>query len=244
MSFWLLCCYALKCFRCRVVFPCAFLFAKVHLPPELNPRPTPTIASQISASDGPGLPSRLLPLHPWCGWSRTRFSRLLHFPLGLLLLSVEPAADEEALQRYPSLLLPCSCPLPPPGIGLSRARIAKKKGRKSKKDFFYVDVDLPLTVKPSTWVRHATPPPLSFSLPSFCLSPSPPLTCAALVFHKFFTLFKPKTRRNSFDYVMSSQVPQSSSPLSSLSAHCLVIYALTGGSTKPDVTWPQQSALS
>lgn len=128
---------------------------------------------------------------------------------------------------------------PSPGIGLSRARIAKKKSRKSKKDFFYVDVDLPLTVKPSTWVRHATRPPLSC-----CLSPSLPLTCAALVFHKFFTLFKPKTRRNSFDYVMSSQVPQSPSPLAPVAAHCLVIYALTGGSTKPDVTWPQQSALS
>lgn len=124
------------------------------------------------------------------------------------------------------------------------AQPCQNRKKRKEKDFFYVDVDLPLTVKPSTWVRHATPPPCPHAYPSFCLSPSPPLTCAALVFHKFFTLFKPKTRRNSFDYVMSSQVPQSASPLSSLSAHCLVIYALTGGSTKPDVTWPQQSALS
>lgn len=108
-------------------------FAKVHLPPQLNPRPTPTIASQISARDGPGLPSLLLPLplHPWCGWSRTRFSRLLHFPLGLLLLSVEPAADEEALQCRPSSLqLPPFPPLPPPLLVLVSAVPESQKKRR------------------------------------------------------------------------------------------------------------------
>lgn len=119
----------LRCFSFCVSFP------KVHLPPQLNPRPTPTIASQISARDGPGLPSLLLllplPLHPWCGWSRTRFSRLLHFPLGLLLLSVEPAADEEALQCRPSSLqLPPFPPLPPPLLVLGSAVPESQKKRR------------------------------------------------------------------------------------------------------------------
>lgn len=60
--------YALKCFR----YPLLFWFRR-----EKSICQPPSLAETWQ---------------PWCGWSRTRFSRLLHFPLGLLLLSVVAVA--------------------------------------------------------------------------------------------------------------------------------------------------------
>lgn len=68
--------YALKCFR----FPLStvrFCFGYAGKSPFANPQ----------KEQNPWASQHPHP-HPRCGWSRTRFSRLLHFPLGLLLLSV------------------------------------------------------------------------------------------------------------------------------------------------------------
>lgn len=76
--------YALKCFR----FPLStvrFCFGYAGKSPFANPQKE----QNPWASQHPHPHPHLQPHpHPRCGWSRTRFSRLLHFPLGLLLLSV------------------------------------------------------------------------------------------------------------------------------------------------------------